>query len=59
MALFFGSWIPEERETIHRVLQVPDHVASCQIEARAFEMVQKAVKNRVAAIEMPVHQPMH
>ncbi len=30
-----------------------------QIEARAFEKVQKAVKNRVAAIEMPVHQPMH
>jgi RNA polymerase sigma-32 factor len=30
-----------------------------QIEARVFEKVQKAVKNRVAAIEMPVHQPMH
>ena len=30
-----------------------------QIEARAFEKVQKAVKNRVAAIEMPVYQPMH
>jgi RNA polymerase sigma-32 factor len=30
-----------------------------QIEARAFEKVQKAVKNRVAAIETPVHQPMH
>jgi len=30
-----------------------------QIEARAFEKVQKALKNRVAAIEMPVHQPMH
>ena len=30
-----------------------------QIEVRAFEKVQKAVKNRVAAIEMPVHQPMH
>jgi RNA polymerase sigma-32 factor len=30
-----------------------------QIEVRAFEKVQKAVKNRVAAIETPVHQPMH
>ena len=30
-----------------------------QIEARAFEKVQKAVKNRVAAIETPAHQPMH
>jgi RNA polymerase sigma-32 factor len=30
-----------------------------QIEARAFEKVQKAVKNRVAAIETPVHQPLH
>ena len=30
-----------------------------QIEARAFEKVQKAVKNRVAAIETSVHQPMH
>ena len=30
-----------------------------QIEALAFEKVQKAVKNRVAAIETPVHQPMH
>ena len=30
-----------------------------QIEARAFEKVQKAVKNRVAAIEMPVSLPMH
>ena len=30
-----------------------------QIEARAFEKVQKAVKNRVAAIETPIHQPMH
>jgi RNA polymerase sigma-32 factor len=30
-----------------------------QIEVRAFEKVQKAVKNRVAAIEAPVHQPMH
>ena len=30
-----------------------------QIEVRAFEKVQKAVKNRVAAIEMPVQQPMH
>ena len=29
-----------------------------QIEARAFEKVQKAV-NRVAAIETPAHQPMH
>jgi hypothetical protein len=29
-----------------------------QIEVRAFEKVQKAVKNRVAAIEMPVHQPI-
>ena len=28
-----------------------------QIEARAFEKVQKAVKN--AAIETPIHQPMH
>ena len=30
-----------------------------QIEVRAFEKVQKAVKNRVAAIETPVHLPMH
>ena len=30
-----------------------------QIEVRAFEKVQKALKNRVTAIEMPVHQPMH
>ena len=30
-----------------------------QIEVRAFEKVQKAVMNRVAAIETPVHQPMH
>ena len=30
-----------------------------QIEVRALEKVQKAVKNRVAAIETPVHQPMH
>ena len=30
-----------------------------QIETCAFEKVQKAVKNRVAAIETPVHQPMH
>jgi hypothetical protein len=30
-----------------------------QIEVRVFEKVQKAVKNRVAAIGTPVHQPMH
>jgi RNA polymerase sigma-32 factor len=30
-----------------------------QIEVRTFEKVQKAVKDRVAAIETPVHQPMH
>jgi RNA polymerase sigma-32 factor len=30
-----------------------------QIEVRAFEKVQEAVKNRGAAIETPVHQPMH
>ena len=30
-----------------------------QIEARAFEKVQKAVKNRVATIETPAHTPMH
>jgi RNA polymerase sigma-32 factor len=30
-----------------------------QIEVRAFEKVQKAVKNRIAAIEIPVHKPMH
>ena len=30
-----------------------------QIEARAFEKVQKAVKNRVAAIETAVQKPMH
>ena len=30
-----------------------------QIEARAFEKVQKAVKNSVAAIETPVQKPMH
>jgi RNA polymerase sigma-32 factor len=30
-----------------------------QIEARAFEKVQRAVKNRVASIEMPVQKPMH
>jgi len=30
-----------------------------QIEVRAFEKLQKAVRNRVAAIEMPAHQPMH
>ena len=30
-----------------------------QIEVRAFEKVQKAVMNRVAAIETPVHRPMH
>jgi hypothetical protein len=30
-----------------------------QIEVRVFEKVQKAVKNGVAAIGTPVHQPMH
>ena len=30
-----------------------------QIEVCAFEKLQKAIKNRVAAIETPVHQPMH
>jgi DNA-directed RNA polymerase sigma subunit (sigma70/sigma32) len=30
-----------------------------QIEARAVEKVQKAVKNHVAAIETPVSLPMH
>jgi RNA polymerase sigma-32 factor len=30
-----------------------------QIEARAFEKVQNAVKNRVAAIDTPVQEPMH
>ena len=30
-----------------------------QLEVRAFEKVQKAVKHRVAASETPVHQPMH
>ena len=30
-----------------------------QIEVCAFEKVQEAVKNRAAAIETPVHQPMH
>ena len=30
-----------------------------QIEARAFEKVREAVKNRVATIETPVHKPMH
>ena len=30
-----------------------------QIEVRAFEKVQEAVKNRVAAIEAPVQKPMH
>ena len=30
-----------------------------QIEVRAFEKVQEAVKKRVAAIETPVHKPMH
>jgi len=30
-----------------------------QIEARAFEKVQKAVKNRLAAIETPVQKSMH
>jgi RNA polymerase sigma-32 factor len=30
-----------------------------QIEVRAFEKVQKAVKDRIAAIETPVHPPMH
>ena len=30
-----------------------------QLEVRALEKVQKAVKNRLAAIETPVHQPMH
>jgi RNA polymerase sigma-32 factor len=30
-----------------------------QIEVRAFEKVQKAVKNRVATIETPAHTPMH
>jgi RNA polymerase sigma-32 factor len=30
-----------------------------QIEVRAFEKVQEAVKNRAAAIETPVHQPRH
>jgi len=30
-----------------------------QIEARAFEKVQKAVKNRVAAIETSVQKSMH
>jgi RNA polymerase sigma-32 factor len=30
-----------------------------QIEARAFEKVQEAVKNRLAAIDTPVQKPMH
>jgi RNA polymerase sigma-32 factor len=30
-----------------------------QIEARAFEKVQEAVKNRVASIETPARKPMH
>ena len=30
-----------------------------QIEVRVFEKVQKAVKDRIATIETPVHQPMH
>jgi RNA polymerase sigma-32 factor len=30
-----------------------------QIEARAFEKVQTAVKNRVATIETPAHKPIH
>ena len=30
-----------------------------QIEVRAFEKVRKVVENRVAAIETPIHQPMH
>ena len=30
-----------------------------QIEVRAFEKVQKAVKDSAVAIETPVHQPMH
>jgi RNA polymerase sigma-32 factor len=30
-----------------------------QLEVRAFEKVQKAVQNRIAMIETPVHQPMH
>jgi RNA polymerase sigma-32 factor len=30
-----------------------------QIEARAFEKVQEAVKNHLAAIETPVQKPMH
>ena len=30
-----------------------------QIEARAFEKVQEAVKNRLAAIETTVQKPMH
>ena len=30
-----------------------------QIEVRAFEKVQEAVKNRLAAIETPVQKPMH
>ena len=30
-----------------------------QIEVCAFEKVQEAVKKRVAAIETPVHKPMH
>ncbi|HWE78622.1 MAG TPA: sigma factor-like helix-turn-helix DNA-binding protein, partial [Pseudolabrys sp.] len=28
-----------------------------QIEVRAFEKVQKAVKNRMTAMEQPTHQP--
>ena len=30
-----------------------------QLDVRAFEKVQKAVKSRVAAIETPAHQPTH
>jgi RNA polymerase sigma-32 factor len=30
-----------------------------QIEVCAFEKVQEAIKNRAAAIEAPIHQPMH
>ena len=30
-----------------------------QIEVCAFEKVQEAIKNRAAAIETPIHQPMH
>jgi RNA polymerase sigma-32 factor len=73
LSIVLGALNPRERRTFEgrRLAEDPITLAELadefgvsrervrQIEARAFEKVQKAVKNRVAAIETPVQKPMH